>query len=643
MMQEGIITEESQMIRKTGLFWRIIRFFLTLTGLIVAINYIFRFRLLGILDFDVSYIYLLFACFLSQVFIIFPANKAALEKSIPWYDVLLFSLTFTINIYLATRAYEICFRAWDISPPLYIGILACILNLLVLEALRRIGNIALFLIVLFFAIYPTFAGYMPGLLRGVQLSFWEVAVFSGLTTQSVIGILMKIYGDILIGFLVFGAVLLYTGGAQAFMDFSMALLGTHKGGPAKVAVLASGLFGTLSGSVISNIITTGSFTIPSMKKAGYSPSFAAATEVCASTGGNIMPPVMGSAAFIMASFLGITYFSVCKAAVMPALLYYFGTFIQVHMYAEKHNLIGYERINLPSIKHVLKNNWFYFFAIISLVYFLYIGLEGRAPFITSIILILLAMLRKEKRAHLLKNFLDFFENMGEILVTIIGIMAGIGYIVGTFAFSGIGSSLSSEFVQLAGGNIFLILFFSALVAIILGMGMPVVACYIFLSIILAPGLVKLGITPIAAHLYLFYFSLASYLTPPVALGVTTAIAISRSDFSETALEALKLGFVVYLVPIFFVFVPSLLFRAPLIEMIFPLFTMILSIILIASSFQGYFFKVGSIGLFYRILFLAIGLLVMIPNNPLASLVGIVFFLIVLFVLFLKKGGKQYSQ
>jgi len=634
-MIEAREIEETKIYRKLGLFWRIITFSITLIGLFFAINYIFRFRFLGKLDFEMSYLYLLFACFLSQVFIIVPATKTASKKLVPWYDVLLFGLTFTVNIYLAFKANEICYRAWEVQPPLYIGILAGILCLLVLESLRRVGNnLTLFLMVLFFALYPTFAEHMPGLLQGVQLSLWDAAIFNGLSNGGFLGTLMKVYGDLLIGFLVFGATLLYTGGAQAFMDFSLAVLGTHKGGPAKVSVLSSAIFGSLSGSVVSNIITTGSFTIPAMKKNGFSSSFAAGTEVVASTGGNILPPVMGTTAFIMASFLGVSYVSVCISALIPAILYYFGTFMQVHFYAEKHNIAGLKRRDLPLIKDVFKRNWVYFFSIFALIYFLYIGLGGRAPFVASIVLILLAILKKERRILLVKNFLGFFENMREILVSIIGLLAGIGFIVGAFALSGIGSSLSAELIKLAGGNVFLLLIFGAFIAVILGMGMPVVASYIFLSIILAPALVRFGIIPIAAHLFIFYFSLASYLTPPVALGVTTAITISHSDFYETAIESAKLGFIVYIIPFFFVFEPAFLFKAPLIELIFPLFTIILAIILIASSFQGYFFKVGIIKPVYRGLFLITGLLLAIPNFQ-TDLAGISFIFVILFALFLQ--------
>lgn len=607
------VAKEITRERTPGLPWRILVVVFSISGLFIAVNYIFRLRLLGRLEFEASYLFTLFACFLSLVFIFLPATKGASRRSVPWYDILLFGLTLAVSIYLASVAFEAGQRAWDVVAPLYIVVVSGIFCLIALEALRRAGGMPVFVIALLFAVYPMIADYMPGLLQGVQFPPAETLMFHVLSSESLIGVISGVFGNILVGFMFFGVVLLSSGAAKAFMNFALALLGSQKGGPAKVSILASAMFGTMTGSIVSNIVTTGSFTIPTMKRTGYSPHFASAVEAVASTGGNIMPPVMGATAFIMAALLAIPYFSVVIAAAIPAILYYLALYMQVHAYAQTHNLQGIPRSELPSLKQALIEVWPYLFAIVALVYFLYMGLEGRAPFAASAILIILSILKKETRSNLKDYFFGIFTEAAKQLATIVGIIVGIGFIIGSFAVTGIGSSFAHEISVLAGNNLALLIVFSALGSLVLGTGMPVVACYIFLAAIIGPALVAAGIIPIAAHLFLFYWGLASNFTPPVAVGAYVAAALGKADFLKTAWRSMRLGILIYILPFAFVIAPALLLQTPPVELILPLTTIILGTVLLAAGLEGWLLKYGKLTRYSRLFIGISGALLVFPN------------------------------
>lgn len=612
--------------RTPSLPWRIIIASFTAIGLLLAINYVFRLRLLGNLEFESSYLYSLYAVLLSPVFIVFRASKRSSGRSVPWYDLLLFGLTFAISAYFASIAFEASQRAWDVVGPPHVVIVGGLFCLLVLEAVRRAGGLPLLAVVALFATYPLFAGYMPGFLGGVQLSLSNTITFHTLGPESLIGIISSVFGNLLVGFIFFAVILMRSGAGTAFMDFALALLGRQRGGPAKVAVVASGFFGGLSGSVISNILTTGSFTIPTMKKTGYPSHYASAVEAVASTGGNFMPPVMGASAFVMAVFLGIPYLSVVTAAIIPALLYYFALFMQVHFYAISHNLRGIPNHDIPPLKHTLKEIWPSILSILVLVFFLYLGLEGRAPFAAGALLLALSMRKKEVRENLKGFFFGILEDTVRQLARLAGMLVGIGFIMGSFAATGLASSFAHELMMLAGGSLALMLIFCALASFILGTGMPVNACYIFLAVTIAPALEGLGIVPIAAHLFIFYWGMASYLTPPVAEGAYVAATLGKANFFKTGLMAMRLGIIVYLVPFCFVLEPSLLFRGKLVELIVPLITMIIGIFWMATGLEGWFPRIGFIPRYLRFPLFASGVLFILSESK-SDIAGIGLFVL----------------
>ncbi|NQW50313.1 MAG: TRAP transporter fused permease subunit, partial [Rhodospirillales bacterium] len=317
-------------------------------GVVLTINQTFNLHLFGQAIIDTSFYYLLLGLFLSLAFLAYPARDADREE-IPWYDWALFAACIAATSYLAWHGGRIVAEGWDLAAPTEAVVVAGIICLLALEGVRRAGGMVLFVLCAVFAVYPMFAGDMPGFLWGPSSGLAETLSAHGMGVESIIGVPMRTVASLLVGFLVFGSALVVTGGGEFFMALAVALMGRTRGGPAKVAVLSSGFFGSLSGSVISNVVTTGQMTIPTMKRVGYPAHYAGAVEACASTGGALMPPVMGAVAFIMAETLDVAYYEVVKAAIIPAILYFASAFWVVHLEAGKHGLLGLPRNELPSV------------------------------------------------------------------------------------------------------------------------------------------------------------------------------------------------------------------------------------------------------------------------------------------------------
>ncbi|MGZ0187948.1 MAG: TRAP transporter permease, partial [Alphaproteobacteria bacterium] len=426
-------------------------------GILMAINQTFGFNPGGFILIDNSYYYLLIAIFLSLAFLLFPAVKRHSHR-VPHYDWALFLLTAYTGGYLAYHGGEIIERGWDTVAPLEPTIMAAIMCALALEGVRRTGGWVLFGVCFVFFTFPLWTAHAPGFLWGVGKTPPELVRAIAMGFESVVGLPMRVAGNILIGFLIFGAALVVTGGGEFFMNFAAALLGKSRGGPAKVAVLASGFFGSLSGSVISNVVTTGQLTIPTMKRAGYPPSYAAAVEACASTGGTLMPPVMGAVAFIMAEFLGIPYSDIVIAAAVPSILFYAALLLQVDCYAAVNGLKGQPAEEIPSLIRTLKDGWFYLFSLGLLVYFLvFARLELYAPYYATIALVVSAALFRTKNRFNFAQFLALIIESTRTIANIIAILAGVGVIVGSLAFTGVGGAFSRELVGLADGNLWLLL------------------------------------------------------------------------------------------------------------------------------------------------------------------------------------------
>ncbi len=574
-------------------------------GILVAINQTFNFNAFGIVLIDNSYYYLLIGIFLPLAFLFFPAVKKH-ENRVPIYDWILFAVTVAAALYLSYHGGEMVEKGWDtVAPPMPTAV-AAVICIVALEGVRRAGGLVLFGVCVVFFTFPLWTEHAPGFLWGVGKTPEELVRSYAMGFESIVGVPMRVAGNILIGFLIFGSALVVTGGGEFFMNFAAALLGKTRGGPAKVAIVSSGFFGSLSGSVISNVVTTGQLTIPTMKRAGYPPAYAGAVEACASTGGTLMPPVMGAVAFIMAEFLNVPYGDIVIAAAVPSILFYVALVVQVDCYAAVNDLRGQPEEEIPKMWDTLKDGWFYLFSLGLLVYLLVVArLELYAPYYATVILLVSAIVfRKENRF----NFTQFKRLIIESTKTIsniIAILAGIGVIVGSLAFTGVGGAFSRELVGIAQGNLWLLLIMGAVTSFLLGMGVTVSACYIFLAIVLGPALIEFGLDPIASHLFILYWGMLSYITPPVALAAVAASVIAGSKQMETAFMAMRLGSIKFVLPFVLVVTPALIMRGEPLEVILTISACTLAVFVMAAGFEGYLYWVGRISWPVRILTLVI--------------------------------------
>jgi TRAP transporter 4TM/12TM fusion protein len=597
--------------RRLGKGWKSILVILTLFGVVYSIDEIFR---LGVVFHELVYYYTLVGIFLSISFLLYPATKKAPRDRVPWYDVLLFLLVIACSAYLASSAFRIANEGWVYLGPTTSIVVSLLMWVLVLEALRRSGGLFLLGFVVFFSIYPLVAEHMPGFLEGTGWSLTGAAKFHAMSRESIIGIPTRTFCELVIGFILFGITLQETGGSLFFTKLAYAVFGGVRGGPAKVSVVASSLFGTISGSAVSNVLVDGYITIPTMIRSGYDPPFAAAVEACASSGGCIMPPIMGAVAFVMASFLMVPYADVALAALVPACLYYWGLFVQIDGYAARKGLVGLPRNELPSLKETMKEGWVYLFSIAALLVLLfYLRQEAQAPFYASGLLIIGAFLRKGTRPTP-KTVSNLMTNSGNVLAELVVIMSGVGLIIGGLTMTGVALAFSGELVRAVGNNAIVILLAGAIVSFILGMGMTITACYIFLSVVLIPALTPFGFDVMAVHLFVIYCGLFSFITPPVALAAYVAASIVGADFWKTGFAAMRLGFVKYFVPFAFVFNPALILHGKSPIMIAEaVITAFIGVLLLGSSLEGYLIGVGKLNYLLRAIFGLAGLLTFVPE------------------------------
>ncbi|GAB4392003.1 MAG: TRAP transporter permease [Kiloniellaceae bacterium] len=583
----------------------------TLAGLAIAINQVFLIRAFGFQIISTGYYFLLLGLFIGLAFLFFPA-RAADRARIPFYDWIAAAATLGSGVYFAVHAETIISQGWDFAAPALPTVLSFVFFFAVMEVLRRAGGRVLFVVCVLFAFYPLFADHMPGVLWGTHYSLEETMLAHVMGVESIVGITTKILCELLVGYLLFGATLTATGGGQFFMDFAAAVMGRSRGGPAKVAVIASGMFGSLSGSVISNVISTGSFTIPTMKRAGYPPVYAAAIESNASTGGAIMPPVMGAVAFIMASFLNVPYGTVIEAAVIPALLFYLVLIIQVDTYAARVGLTGLPEAEIPALWPTVKEGWPHLLGLgLLVVLILAFEMDRTAPFWASGAMLAVALLRDHR--NLWGTLRAVLFETGHSVAYLFAVLAGIGLIVGSLSITGVGNSFSRELVQYADGSVTLLLTFGAITSFVLGMGMTVSACYIFLSIILAPALVAGGLDEMASHLFILYWGMLSFITPPVSMAAVTAAGIAGCSGMKAGFMAMRLGAVLFVLPFAFVLNPALIGRGGVTEVALSVTTAVVAVWLIGCGFERYLHGRGPLGRVESAAVLTGGLLMLVPE------------------------------
>ena len=527
--------------------------------------------------------------------------------------------------YLVIQYRELITRAGTVSPvDTVVGGLGI---LLVIEATRRVVGLPMVTVVLAFIAYAFLGPYMPGVLAHRGLTPEQLIGHLYFTTEGIFGIPLGVSSTFIFLFILFGAYLESTGLGKFFIDLANAVAGWASGGPAKVAVLSSGLMGTVSGSSVANVVGTGSLTIPMMKKLGYNANFAGAVEAAASTGGQLMPPVMGAAAFLMAEFVGVPYIDVVKAAAIPALLYFTGVWLGVHFEAKRKKLKGIPRAELPNPLTLLKERGHLAIPLIVIVYLLVSGYTPmRAALVAIFLSILCAMLRKSTRMKPIEIVYGLERGAKGVLGVLVA-CASAGIIIGVVTKTGVGLRLASGLIDLAGGMLLPAMFFTMITAIVLGMGVPTTANYVITSTIAAPALEQMGVPVLAAHMFVFYFGIIADVTPPVALAAYAGAGISGGNALKTGVHASKLAIAAFIIPYVFVLSPVLLMvDATPLAIVSVTLTALLGMIAISSALCG--FLADHCRPYERILLIIAGLLMIKPGG-ITDLVGLVLFVVIL--------------
>ena len=543
-------------------------------------------------------------------FLTLPATRGAARKSVPWYDVAAAALGLVAAGYVAVRYPDIVNQIFFRPPEAYIP--GVVIVLLVLEALRRATGWALVIIVVAFILYALFGDVFPGRLAAKAQDWQKLASYFAFDINGILGIPMAVATTIVVGFIFFGNLLASTGGTKFFTDAALVSMGRYRGGSMKIAVVASALFGSVSGSAVANVAATGVVTIPMIKRNGYPAHKAAAIEAVASTGGQLMPPVMGAAAFLMAEFLQVPYSDVVLAALVPGLLYYVALFIQADLEAGKLGIAPVALSEIPERRSVIGGaHYFLAFAVLIYALFTLHWQPERAALAAAGTVVVTGLLFGYQGVRpKLRDLLNAFARTGRAVVEIILISAAAGMVIGVLNVTGLSFSLTYTLVQIGAGSAVVLLVLSAIVCIVLGMGLPTLGVYVLLAALVAPALIDVGIEPMGAHLYVMYFGMMSMITPPVAIAAFAAAGIAEASAMRTGFAAMRFGWTAYIVPFLFVASPSLLLIGEPESVALAVVTATMGVWLVSIALAGYFTR----GLTWpmRLLFAAAGLLALIP-------------------------------
>ena len=564
---------------------------------------------LGILIWKEQYLGLFLALVLGSVFLsVLPTSRNPHQR-VPWFDIVLALLGLGVGIYI-TVFYPSYSLGYKTSLEPYLGLVAI---LLVLEATRRLLGWILVIMAGCFILYAKFADLFPNVLFNYGVPLDRLANYLYLDANGMLGIALDTAATMVLAFVFLGSMLFQAGGAIFFTELAQCVMGRYRGGPAKISVAASGLFGSISGSAVANVMVDGWITIPMMVRAGFRPHVAAAIEASASTGGIIMPPIMGAAAFLIAEFLGIPYAQVALAAVVPAILYYLILFVQVDLEAAKHGLTGLTREEIPQLWTVLKGGWLALLTLVAIIYALFIkNMDASMAAIAVTILLIILHTVKSRFRFRWKDLFIALEKTGRSLLDIGVITATAGLVIGVLSLMGLGFTLSGMLVNLSGGNAFLLLLLAAVTCFILGMGMPTTAAYVVLAVLVVPALTQLGVVPLAAHLFLLFFAKASMITPPVCLAAYAAASIGRCDPMQTGWTSVRLSLGTFIAPFVFAFSPALILIGSLPEILLVVATTILGSVAVAVALAGYLFRPLSWS--KQLLLIVGGLFLILPPN-----------------------------
>lgn len=569
------------------------------------------------------------------IFLIYPATKQSRQDGIAWYDWLWFIAAIGGVGYLIHQYEAIMTIRGGIPNQLDI-MMAIIMVLVVLEAARRVTGWILIIFALIFLVYPFVSSmeFMPNSLLTRPYDIGDIFGQLYLKTEGLFSSAIGASVTFIFLFILFGAFLSKSGMGQLFNDLALAIAGDKQGGPAKVAVISSGFMGSINGAAVANVVSTGAFTIPLMKKIGYHKNFAGAVEASASVGGQILPPIMGASAFIMAETTGVNYSTIALAALLPALLYYLGVIAQVHFRAGKQNLKGIPKADLPKLKEVLAIRGHMLLPLFGLIWFLVESVPiGYAAAYTIGITLIVSWLRKETRMGI-KEVIEALEDGAKQSLSVMAACAVVGIVIGVVNLTSFGSVITSSIVTLGAGSLFFTLLLTMVASMILGMGLPSIPAYIITATMAAPALASFGIPVLVAHLFVFYFGIFANITPPVALAAFAGAGIAQGDPMKTGWQSLKLALAGFIVPFMFVYNPHMLmietanvsvmaksFPLPtLFEIISVVATSLIGVLGLSAAVEGYFKK--EMPLWQRII-LAIGSLMLIAPEWLTDLVGVV--------------------
>lgn len=575
---------------------------------------------------------------LALVYLLYPSRKSWSRTRVHPLDVVLAILGAASPAYIVLEYKELVLRSGTVTTPdLVIGLLGI---LLVVEATRRVVGIPMVTVVLCFIAYAFAGPYMPGVLAHRGLTLSQLVSHLYFTTEGIFGIPLGVSSTFIFLFILFGAYLESTGLGKFFIDLANSIAGWASGGPAKVAVLSSGLMGTVSGSSVANVVGTGSLTIPMMKKLGYHKNFAGAVEAAASTGGQLMPPVMGAAAFLMAEFVGVPYIDIVKAAVIPALLYFTGVWLGVHFEAKRNNLKGLPREQLPKFGRLFLERGHLALPLVVIVYLLVSGYTPmRAALVAIVLSIVCSALRKSTRMQPIEIVRGLDKGARNVLSVLVA-CASAGIVIGVVTKTGVGLKLASGLLTLSGGLLLPTLFFTMITAIVLGMGVPTTANYVITSTIAAPAIIQMGVPVLAAHMFVFYFGIIADVTPPVALAAFAGAGIAGGNALRTGINASKLAIAAFIIPYMFVLSPVILMiDATAGTLILTTITAIIGMVALSSALIGYL--ADTCRPYERLLLIAGGLM-MIKPGMMTDLAGFALFAVVLLSQWKRRKAVQVA-
>lgn len=534
-------------------------------------------------------------------------------EAVPWYDWLLVAASLVACGYVAVRFPTLTAMATAVTAETMV--VSAALTLLTLEATRRTIGWSLVIILAVIAGYVLIGHLVPGRLQTREVSFTGMLNYLNLDNNGLLGLILQITVIVIIPFVLMGQLLMRSGGSGFFNDAAIALMGRYRGGAAKMAVVGSSLFGTVSGIAAANTVAVGIVTIPLMKRSGMSARLAGAVEACASNGGQLMPPVMGAVAFVMADFLQLPYKEVAIAAILPSVLYYAALFIQSDLEAARHGFGRVEDAKIPRFARVLRNGWMFLVPFAVLVYTMFwLNLEPEyCAMAASLAVVVLGFAVGYGGTRMkLRDLWDAVTGTAGSLCEILVISAAAGFIMGLFQVSGLAFAFAAYLVDLGGQSLVGLLVLAAVVSIILGMGLPTIGVYVMLAILVAPALVKVGVEPLAAHMFILYFGMMSLITPPVAPAAFVAAAIAGAPSMATAWTSMRFGWAAYIVPFLFVYSPGILMKGSAMDIAIVVITSVAGIWLICAAMVGYFTRLMSPGT--RLLFAVAGIMMLSPHQ-----------------------------